>query len=123
MPEGWVFLRVGTSVNIAVPVSAVHRVLHGADEDYAAYAPTAADLSRELRSKPDSELPGVLVLLENGSCWYVGDVLLGESVQPLRYESVPSDLFERTPGWCRGILWGRKGRFFVVAPEVLGGKR
>jgi len=121
--EGWVFLKVSASIHIAVPVSAVRRVLHREDQDYAAYASTAADLSRELGSKPDPELPGVLVLLENGACWYVGNVLLGESVQPLRYESVPSDLFDRTPGWCRGILWGRRGRFFVVAPEILGGNR
>ncbi len=121
MVEGWVFLKVNGDVQVAVPISSVHRVLHRSDEDYSAHASTASDLSRELGVAHDASLPGVLVLLSNGRCWYAGDVLLGESVHPLRYESVSPDLLKASPGWCRGILWGRRGHFFVAAPDALGG--
>ncbi len=123
MGEGWVFLKVNENVRVAVPISAVHRVLHRSDEEYHAHAATASDLARELGVAHDASLPGVLVLLSNGHCWYAGDVLLGESVQPLRYESVSSDLLTVSPGWCRGILWGRHGHFFVAVPGALGGPR
>lgn len=121
MGEGWVFLKVNEDVRVAIPIASVYRVLHRSDEDYAAHASEASDLARELNVARDVSLPGVLVLLSNGRCWYAGDVMLGESVQPLRYESISPGLLESSPAWCRGVLWGRRGHFFIAAPDALGG--
>ncbi len=117
--EQWLLLQVGDALELALPFSQVHRVLHRQERDFESYASQAADLAECLGVTPGAGLPGVLILLNSGACWRAGEVLLPDGRESLSYLSLPGDLF-RGRAWCRGVLSDRGRWVYVVNEEGFG---
>ena len=115
MPGGWLFLRVSGSFEVAVSQDAIYRLLPRSSEEYHAYAPSALALHRRFGLPADASLPGVLVVLNSGSCWHAGDASYADDAS-MAYLSVRPDLFGGEAPWCRGLLYG-KGRAVYVVEE------
>jgi hypothetical protein len=113
LPRGWVFLRVSGSFEVAVPQDKVYKILHRSSEEYHGYAPSALALHRRFGLEADTSLPGVLVVLNSGTCWHAGDASHGDD-GALAYLTVSPDLFGGAGPWCRGILWGPKRAVYIL---------
>lgn len=119
MPEGWLLLQIGRNLEIAIEPAWVHRLLHRQADDYAEYAPIARALDRVFSQTLDRSQPGIIVVLTNGACWYVGDAMLVDSRNRLSYLSVHPDLFGDEPPWCRGVLFGEGHWAYVADRDAL----
>lgn len=120
MAARWVFLKVNGDVEVAVPQSDIHRILHRGDGDYHLFAPSAVALHRLLGQPGDSALPGLVVVLKDGASWYAGDADLMGAHEAVTYLAVPGDLLKAARPWCRGILWGDQRRAYVLDAASLG---
>ncbi len=114
MSAGWLFLKVGTATELALSQSAVHRLVHRGDPEFSSRTPEAVDMGAFLGCGLDPSLPGVIVALESGACWMVGDAVLQEPGEGLNYLSLPGDLFAQDPPWSRGVLVGDSRWAYVV---------
>jgi hypothetical protein len=119
MPEGWLLLQIGRNLEIAIEPTWVHRLLHRQAEEYAEYAPIARALDRAFSQGLDRNQPGIIVVMTDGTCWYVGDAMLVDSRNGLSYLRVPPDLFGSERPWCRGVLSGEGHWAYVADKEGL----
>ena len=119
MAEGWLLLKIGRNLEIAIEPAWVHRLLHRQANEYAEYAPIACALDRVFSQPLDKSQPGIIVVLTNGTCWYVGDAILVDSRDGLSYLSVSPDLFDGDRPWCRGVLSGQGHWAYVADKEGL----
>ena len=116
----YVHLIVERGWDVVIPLSGVARLLHRQDPDYGLWAPQARSLASALGVRPSSDLPGVLAVLRDGSCWYAGDAVLGSGAEA-NYLTVPAWALEGKTPWCRGILLRKGGWSFVTEAASLGG--
>lgn len=116
MQTQWLFLKLGQAWDVAIPFALVARVLHRQDPDYVLWAPQAISLAAVLEVRPAPDLPGVLVVLTDGTSWFVGDIALcqGEGWQHL---SLPSWVFGVGRQWCRGILQAGEESALIADPD------
>jgi hypothetical protein len=119
MPEGWLLLQIGRNLEIAIEPAWVYRLLHRQAREYAEYAPIARALDRAFSQALDRSQPGIIVVLADGACWYVGDAILVDSRNGLSYLSVSPDLFGNRTPWCRGVLYGEGHWAYVADKEGL----
>ena len=119
MSAWWLFLKLGQVWDVAIPFPLVARVLHRKDPDYALWAPQATSLAAALGVGSPPGLPGVLVILTDGACWFVGDIALsrGEGWQHL---SLPNWVFAEGRQWCRGILQAGEQWALIADPVGIG---
>src|SRR5512140_3360666 len=82
---GWLFLPVGAGVELALASASVHRVLHSGSPDFAGYSHEAVDLAAFLGLPQDPALPQVVVVLNTGAAWRVGDAALQREGETLRF--------------------------------------
>jgi hypothetical protein len=120
MLGGWLFLKVSAGVELALPPTAIHKLLHRGAPEFSERLPEALDLGSHLGCGSDPSLPGVLVVLGSGVTWLVGDVALQGLGERLSYLPLAPDLFAVPPPWCRGVLSGAGRWAFVVAHDAMG---
>lgn len=116
MKTVWVFLDLGDGLQVAVPHTSLHRLLHRDDPDFDLYARQAVDLARLLGQILDPALPGVIAVLAGGTALLVGDATLQRPGDRLAYLSLDPELLAQSPPWCRGVLRG-DGRWAFVLEE------
>lgn len=123
MSAGWLFLKVGPDTELALPPAAVYRLVHRADPEFSGRLPEAVDMGNFLGCGLDPSLPGVIVALESGASWLVGDAVLQGQGEGLRYHALPGDLFAQLPPWTRGVLVGGERWAYVVEESATGRER
>lgn len=123
MSAGWLILKVGTATELALSQSAVHRLVHRGDPEFPTRIPEAVDMGAFLGCGLDPSLPGVIVALESGACWLVGDAVLQDPGEALNYISLPADLFAQDPPWSRGVLVGGSRWAYVAEESAMGRDR
>lgn len=119
MGPAWLFLLVANGVEIAVPYTAVYRLLHRNDPDFRRHAEGAIDLAAFLGTGKDASLPGVVALLASGQVWLVGDVLMQGPLESVSYLTLRPELFAVSKPWCRGVLVGEDRWAFVVEESAV----
>ena len=115
----WLHLKVAPGWDVAFSMDMVERLVHHASPEYAALSRQAFSLSAVLGVHPDPQMPGVLALLRDGSCWHAGEVVLGRRGEEGRFLPVPPYLLERQPPWCQGVLEWEGGWAFVAESQAL----
>ena len=116
MGPAWLFLFVGSSVEIAIPHASVYRILHRGAPEFAAHRAEALDLTGFLDVAGDPSVPEVVVLLTSGKVWLAGDAALQRPGEEVSYLALRPELFAGDRPWCRGVLVG-KGRWAFVVEE------
>ncbi len=111
---GWLFVSVAEEVELALPSASVHRVLDRGNPDFEGFKAEAVDLAALLGVEPDRSLPQVIVVLRSGAAWLAGDASLQRQSEPLAYLSLRPQYLQRTPPWCRGVLYDPKHWAYVV---------
>lgn len=119
MGPAWLFLLVANGVEIAVPNSAVYRLLHRDDPDFQSHLEGSLDLAAFLGTDKDSNLPGVVVLLASGQVWLVGDARMQGPQERVSYLTLRPELFADSRPWCRGVLVGEDRWAFVVEESAV----
>lgn len=119
MGPAWLFLLVGSGVEIAVPPISVYRILHRGVPEFAAHLEEALDLTGFLGVAGDSSSPGVVVLLTSGKVWFAGDAALQRPGEEVSYLALRPELFAGSGPWCRGVLVGKERWAFVVEESAV----
>jgi hypothetical protein len=119
MGPAWVFLLVGTGEEVAVPHTAIHRILHRGAPEFSAHAAEALDLNQFLGLPGDPSYPGVVVLLASGKTWLAGNAAIQRAGELVSYLALRPELFVDARPWCRGVLVGKDRWAFVVEEEAV----
>ena len=123
MNRRWLALAVGPGTDVVLPLENVDRLVHGTERAFESLSAAASDIGSVLGCEGRGRrAPGVLVVLSDGSAWTAEDLVPPDRLEGCRYLSVPADLVEGPRPWCRGLLAGPRGRFFIVEPGALAGE-
>lgn len=111
---GWLFLSVAEGVEVALPSTSVYRVVDRGHPDFEGFRTEAVDLASFLAVEPDRSLPQVIVVLQTGAAWLVGDASLQGERESLSYLSLRPEYLKIAPPWCRGVLRDLRHWAYVV---------
>jgi hypothetical protein len=114
-----VFLLVGAGEEVAVPQTAVHRILHRGAPEFSTHAAEALDLNDFLGVCGDPSFPGVVVLLASGQIWLAGNAAIQRPGETVSYLALRPELFAGARPWCRGVLTGHGHWAFVVEESAV----
>lgn len=119
MGPAWVIILVGSNVELAIPHTSVHRILHRGVPEFAAHLPGALDLAGFLGVPGNATSPGVIVLLASGKVWLAGDAAFQRPGEKVAYLALRPELFADSAPWSRGILVGKERWTFVVEESAV----